>query len=70
MNALFWVKCSAALALALGAVPRRRLSRPNLSFAVYEAFPTHHADLHTEDGLYAWPWTLDRTHPTIDRTCT
>lgn len=65
MNSLFWVKCTAAMAEALGAVPRKRIPRPGLSFQVYEAFATHHADLHTEAGLYAWPWTLDRNHPTI-----
>lgn len=66
MNSLFWVKCTSALAEALGAVPRNRIPRPDLSFPVYESFRTHHADLHTEKGLYAWPWQLDKDHPTIE----
>ena len=66
MKPLFWVKCSAQMAETLGAVRRKQIPRPDLSFRVYEPFPTHHADLHTENGLYAWPWKLDRSHPTID----
>jgi len=65
MNALFWVKCSAALAEALGAKPRKRLDRP-YRFPVYEECRTHHADMHTEKGLYAWLWQLDKDHPTIE----
>jgi hypothetical protein len=67
MKALFSVSCSSELASALGAKPFKRLSRPHLSFPVYEGQMTHHAELMTENGRFAWLWQLDRDHPTIER---
>lgn len=67
MQALFSVRCSEALAKALGAVPFVRVSRPHLSFPVYEARTTHHAELDTENGPYAWLWRIDRDHKFIER---
>jgi len=66
---LFSVKCSSALATALGATPFVRVPRP-YSFPVYESRDTHHAELLTEDGPYAWLWTMDGidgSHFSIDR---
>lgn len=67
MEPLFTVKCSEEMARSLGAFPLRKLSRPHLSFPVYEAPRTHHAELDTEGGLFAWFWKMDGTHQTIER---
>jgi hypothetical protein len=67
MRPLFSVNCSTQLAIALGAMPMMRLSRPDLSFPVYQRPATHHAELRTKDGLFAWLWFLDNHHRTITR---
>jgi hypothetical protein len=66
VDSLFWFKCSADLAQALGAIPRRRIPRPDLSFPVYEPVRTHHATICTEEGHFAWLWELDPEHPFIE----
>lgn len=67
MEPLFIVHCSATLAKALGAHPMPRLHRPSLSFPVFDAPRTHHAELNTDEGPFAWLWTLDAAHPFITR---
>jgi hypothetical protein len=67
MESLFKVKCSSALARALGAKPMPRVPRPNLSFSVFDLPTTHHACLETECGPFAWLWQLDATHMSITR---
>lgn len=67
MDPLFTFKCSEALAKALGAVPKKRLPYPHLSFPVHEPIRTHHAAIQTENGWYAWLWLLDANHKFIER---
>jgi hypothetical protein len=66
MKPLFVVNCSLSLAIALGARPMPRLVRLKLSFPVFDAPTTHHAELTTENGPYAWLWQLDGAHQTIE----
>lgn len=56
MKPLFHVRCSVDIALMLGAVPLRRINRPDLSFPVYERLSYPHAELDTEVGIFAWLW--------------
>jgi hypothetical protein len=65
MNPLFVVSCSLSLAVALGARPMPRLTHYKTSFPVFDVPRTHHAELSTENGPYAWLWMLDATHGTI-----
>lgn len=66
MEPLFIVKCSAELAQALGAAPMPRV-RLDLSFPCHDTPRTHHAELQTSNGPFAWLWQIDSSHPFITR---